>query len=317
MGSCVLEAQSISTSDVLLADISAFTEPCRVTTALPTIVNALLQKRKESWDEWRNWVQTVWRDSPLQQALMEDPFTSRSFARPRSYPGDAVLLDLIYKHPSVAATVANSSDIGKAIYAYTSDSPAPRAVRNRRTLLAKQIDREITEHSSARILSLACGHIREATQATLYASDRLARFLAIDQDVATLETVAADYRHIQAVHPQRGSVRQIIGRGIAAGCFDFIYAAGLYDYLPNGAAIALTRQLFGMLRSGGKLWVANFVPDIPDRGYMEACMDWWLTYRTAEEMESLLEGISPAELAAFRTFLEPEENIVFLEAQRI
>lgn len=39
----------------------------------------------------------------------------------------------------------------------------------------------------------------------------------------------------------------------------------------------------------GKLLIANFAPGIPDRGYMEAMMSWWLLYRNEEDMQALVD----------------------------
>jgi hypothetical protein len=99
------------------------------------------------------------------------------------------------------------------------------------------------------------------------------------------------------------------------GDFDFIYAAGLYDYLPDRIAGRLTEMLFRRLRPNGKLWIANFLPDIADAGYMEAFMDWWLIYRSEEQMLSLCQGLrsDPQQL---RSFTEPENNIHFVEVIR-
>ena len=72
------------------------------------------------------------------------------------------------------------------------------------------------------------------------------------------------------------------------GRFDFIYAAGLYDYLPPPIAEALAALTFGMLKSGGRLLISNAIDTVKDAGYMELFMDWWLVYRSSDEVSSLL-----------------------------
>jgi hypothetical protein len=64
---------------------------------------------------------------------------------------------------------------------------------------------------------------------------------------------------------------------------------GSYDYLNDKVATRLLQALFGLLKKGGKIWIANFLPDIPDRAFMESIMDWWLVYRTPEQMRQLAE----------------------------
>ena len=71
-----------------------------------------------------------------------------------------------------------------------------------------------------------------------------------------------------------------------------------------------------MLRPGGKVWIANFVENLWSAGYMEAVMDWWLIYRSEDRMNSLADRIDGKKIASWRTFREPESNVVFLEVTR-
>jgi hypothetical protein len=65
---------------------------------------------------------------------------------------------------------------------------------------------------------------------------------------------------------------------------DLAYAAGLYDYLKAEAARALTLRLFNMLAPSGTLFIEIFLTGIPDAGFMEAAMDWWLICRGEEQI---------------------------------
>lgn len=55
------------------------------------------------------------------------------------------------------------------------------------------------------------------------------------------------------VEAAEGSLKSTIARGSKLGRFDFIYAAGLLDYLNDKAEGRLVRALFGMLKPAGKL----------------------------------------------------------------
>lgn len=288
-----------------------------LTTALPGITSFLEKKRQLEASNWRRWIEQTWRKTSAYSLLTKDPITWRSALKPRGYSGDAVLLDMIYKHHSVFQDVLASSEEGKAVFAYTSDGPASRAVRNRRRLLACKID-SIVSRGKARILSLACGHLREITQARHIRSGTLQQFVAIDQDPESLRTVARDYAHLKAVEPIQGTVRQLLRGRFSAyeRQFDFCYAAGLYDYLSEATARTVTRVLFQFLRPDGILWYANFLPGIPDRGYMESTMDWWLTFRTKADIYRLSSGIEPEEIAASSVFVEPEQHIAIQELVR-
>jgi hypothetical protein len=47
-------------------------------------------------DGWREWCRGSWLRSPVREFVLQEPMTRHSAARPRGYPGDAQLLDLIY-----------------------------------------------------------------------------------------------------------------------------------------------------------------------------------------------------------------------------
>lgn len=98
--------------------------------------------------------------------------------------------------------------------------------------------------------------------------------------------------------------------------FDFIYASGLYDYLEQPVARRLTAALFDQLAPGGRLLVANFLPDHLDVGYMEAFMDWWLIYRSPAELADVAADIPAEQLAAIEQWDDPWRSITYLELER-
>ncbi|MBS1855883.1 MAG: class I SAM-dependent methyltransferase [Acidobacteria bacterium] len=273
--------------------------------------------RNEFTDEadWRNFIATRVRPHPALCLAHEDPFIRRAFAKPRGYAGDAVLLDFIYHHPANRAWVATAPPRGRAALGFSTNTPAPRAVRNRAWLLANEIDAVCARAPRAAILSMACGHLREARDSCALEAGAFGRFVALDQDVESLEVVRRDAGPL-GVEAMEGSVKTVIARGPRLGSFDFIYAAGLFDYLNDRVAARLLCTLAGMLKRGGKLWVANFLPGIVDRGFMESFMDWWLIYRTPRQMLEIADALPPGGYSSRRTFVEIESNIVFLEVRR-
>lgn len=81
------------------------------------------------------------RQNGLARILYQDPFTRRSAQKPRGYPGDAVLLDFIYGSSHVQNEIDNATDLGREIHRYLFNSAPGRAVRNRRDMIAKEIDK--------------------------------------------------------------------------------------------------------------------------------------------------------------------------------
>jgi extracellular factor (EF) 3-hydroxypalmitic acid methyl ester biosynthesis protein len=266
-------------------------------------------------DEWRSLVESRIRTHPALRVVHEDPLIERCFTKPRGYPGDAVMLDFLYRHQANRTLVERASQRGQAILAVGATTPASRAVRNRCRLLADEIDALCARNPRADVLSIACGHFREAGHSHAIRDRAFHRVVALDQDPESLDVVRRDYGPL-GVEAVEGAVKTVIARGRRLGRFDFVYAAGLYDYLNDKVGARLLRAMFELVKPGGKVWIANFLPGIPDVGFMEALMDWWLIYRTPEQMRALAAGLPAEQVAVARVFTETENNVVFLEVRK-
>jgi extracellular factor (EF) 3-hydroxypalmitic acid methyl ester biosynthesis protein len=253
---------------------------------------------------------------PVRELVHQDPITRRSYARPRGYAGDAVLLDLMYR--TELPDRMRATKLGQGICQFMFEQPSAISLRWRRDMLARRIDELAEQTPDARVLSVACGHLREAQLSQAVRERRLGRFLALDQDPKSLSVVERELAPL-GVEPVPGSVKALLKGQQTFSDLDFIYAAGLYDYLPQPIAQRLTRVLFSMLRPNGRLLVANYTESAADAGckaYMEAFMDWWLLYRDEHEVTEWLQDIPRNELARQRLFRDDPGNIIYLEAVR-
>jgi hypothetical protein len=207
------------------------------------------------------------------------------------------------------------SALAAALYGYELQMDAATSVRARCDYLAALIDEAALEVARPRVLSVACGHLREAERSTAVLEHRLGAFYALDQDEQSLGRVARDHA-ARRVEPVHASVRSVLRGTPTFSDLDLVYAAGLYDYLELPVAARLTATLFGMLRGGGRLVVANFAPSLRDAAYMEAFMDWTLIYRDEEQFERVAESIPCDLVASRRLFRDRPGNVVFLELRR-
>ncbi len=107
-------------------------------------------------------------------------------------------------------------------------------------------------------------------------------------------------------------MRHILAGKAKLGQYDFVYAAGLFDYLSGPAAAALTCRMFEMTRPGGLMLIPNFLAGTRDSGYMESFMDWHLTYRNHSDMQALAAALPRSAVAECRVFDDSEDTITYL-----
>lgn len=284
----------------------------QVAAGMHNLFTGLSQLKREARDEeWQQFANRDWQSHPVKSLIHQDPLTRRAFEKPRGYAGDAELIDFIYGLRDLPQT----SSTGAAIYGHMFEATAAKAVRARRDILAERLDAIADQVERPRVLAIACGHLREAQKSKAVAEGRIGEFVGLDQDrisLALLEQEQAAF----GVKPVHGSVKSILKGEATFQNFDFVYSTGLYDYLSQPIATGLTTKLFGMLKPGGQLLVANFLTGVPDVGYMETFMGWPLIYRTDDELADVASGIDRAQIASQRTFRDPLQNIVFLEVKK-
>lgn len=265
-------------------------------------------RRRLTSEDWMRSV-TVARSHRLRALVHEDPFTQWSFNKPRGYPGDASLLDFIYGEPESREAIEAASALGKSIFARNRNVPSCRAVRFRKKLL-----REKLASANGRVLSVACGHLREFR--TLGQRPTGSEIVAFDQDERSLAEVRRSIGEGTVIAYQ-GSIRQIVAGRFEHEGFGMIYAAGLYDYLGTPLAQRLTQILFEKLAVNGTLLFANFTLDTEDVGYMEVYKDWWLTYRDESDMLAVIDLLPAHRIGGLRLFRDPDRHLVFCELTKI
>ncbi len=282
-----------------------------VVRGLETLMAALCEARSSVHEgAWKELV-SVCRQHPICTVLHEDPLTNRSFARPRGYAGDAVMLDMIYGLPHQS----DPSDLGSSIFqALVEHCNTSKAVRHRRSLIAGAVDR-MPGGSQLRILSIASGHLRESELTNAIKDGAIKEWVCLDQDADSLLECVRAYGN-QVITTVSGSVRQVLSGKLSLGEFDFVYAAGLFDYLSTPVARALLARMLTMLRPGGKFLVANFTTTCAEAGYMEAFMDWWLIYRDELQMKALMDLPGSPLTVNVQVFTDPWKTIVYAVGER-
>jgi SAM-dependent methyltransferase len=186
---------------------------------------------------------------------------------------------------------------------------AAEAVRARKDLVKRELLTKLAqadaEGRTARVLSIAAGPGQELYE--LFSEGKVPGKLHLtlfDQDQGAL-TYAHRRLSLVAQAQLRGSVeivylrdsikRLLVDPEIFAdhGTFDAIVCAGFFDYLRIHSAVRTTRTFYRYLRPGGAAFIGNMVPENPSRWLMEYHLDWWLIYRSRDEMIAFAHEAAP------------------------
>jgi extracellular factor (EF) 3-hydroxypalmitic acid methyl ester biosynthesis protein len=259
--------------------------------------------------------------------VMCSPFAYRTYHKPLGYAGDYEMVDMILRSPyeggSLFAKVVNLW--------FLSQWPA-RAHRNRiarlKDLLTQESKRTAGRDQPVRVLNLGCGPAREVqafmTEEPL--CDR-AEFTLLDFNEETvqhasrvLEEVKRQYGRRTVIKVQKKSVQQVLKEGakpavnIPGQGYDFIYCAGLFDYLPDRTCAQLMNVFYDWLAPGGLVTATNVENCRPFRHMLEFVLDWHLIYRGVKESTALLPQRAASEDT--RVAKDPTTVNVFLEVRK-
>lgn len=271
--------------------------------ALPMLAGKLYNAAVDD----KSWAET--RASLLQHrlhtVLLEDPFCARSFTRPRGYPGDAGLIDIIYDKAAPVTT----SPLGRELFNITVHFQAPEGVRQRRAHAQAMVTAAWAERK--RILVLACGHFREGDE--LIGKD-VSNITLVDQDTISLDVIRSNHGDQPTCHTapaiHTANVFRYLRMAASRGDrFDLIYTLGLTDYLDDRAMQLLHRLVKTCLAPRGTFLLANFLPGHLGTGWMDAVMDWQLIYRDEAGLQGFADGVG----LKSRTWRDVTNSIAFCE----
>ncbi|MCA9740662.1 MAG: hypothetical protein H6695_01660 [Deferribacteres bacterium] len=268
-----------------------------------------LWKYRNRWpkDIWQTFCTKICRDHPLTQAIHTSPISHRAYTKPRGYAGDAILMDYLYEY---------QPQFSSQVYNWEYRMLGPKSVRSRRFIIADIIKKLVVDKKHFNILSLACGHMREAFDLPPSTLKQISNYYGLDADEESLHIVDEKAKEIWQIKTVKANVVQLLKSDLQLPQFDLAYTLGLSDYLKNPFVKKLIVRVFSMLVKGGKFIIANFTPNLIDSGYIETFMDWHLFYRDEQAMISLLQGLPP-NAYHYHLFRDEFKNIVFLEVTKL
>lgn len=280
--------------------------------------------------EWKRIVKEELTNHPIERLLREDPYMKRIITKPRGYDGDAVMVDLACRHKSTTKIVNQSSEMGKKLYNWSSNCAASKSLHTRANVLASYIDKISDEVNKADILSVACGHMREALFSKAVTDKSIGRLVGLDTDPKNLSEAkkrlagygfeAWNSSFTYLVHGKKWYKKMcpplFLGSPPEEEKFDLIYSGGLFENLSDRTANILTRALFYRLKPDGRLVIANTTPSLKERGIAEGFLNCWITYRNSSEVENFMKGVDSGMVAEQEVFFDSTGNIAFLSVKR-
>lgn len=104
-----------------------------------------------------------------------------------------------------------------------------------------------------------------------------------DSDLGTFELIKQSCNNLKQLHFYPGNILRILLKNDLLK-FDLIYSSGLFDYFDLDKSVRLARKLWENVKPGGSLIITNAHPDNPTRFWMEYVSEWYLEYKTDQEM---------------------------------
>jgi extracellular factor (EF) 3-hydroxypalmitic acid methyl ester biosynthesis protein len=330
-------------SEEVQLEINHLAEPIRlqfeidaVNALLPSIVNACdtfireFESITPKLDKEAHPAYRAYFRRQLHPYILASPFARRAFDKPLGYAGDYKMIEMMIQSPyqgkSLFAKIINVWLIGQLL---------TRAHQNRIVLLEQKILEETIrvkkESRPAKILSIGCGPAFEIFNFLKRGPIcSYSDFTLLDFNQETLEYVQNNLKNVGQNFSKascnfiKKSVMQIIKDDGQSLCkfahqgFDYIYCAGLFDYLSDKVCKQLMDVFYAILAPNGLLLVTNAATDYgntkPFYFSMDYILDWNLLYRGRRELMELVPKKSKPENVS--VFSENTGTNLFLEIRK-
>ncbi len=216
----------------------------------------------------------------------------RLYSKPRGYGGDFSALELIYQNQPSGA-----GPLGPLLDRCLLESPAIRALRDRRTILAEEIASTLgaERDGAARVMSIACGPATEVFDAFEALDDprRLVSTL-VDVDFQALLFISERVQRRGLKDQVQMTVKNLVylalGRTeLDAPEQDLVYSIGLIDYFNDSMVLRVIDHVHTVLKPGGRVILGSFHPRNPSKAFLDHVLEWPLVHRTEEDLNRLFQ----------------------------
>lgn len=313
-------------------------------TLVHEMVQATLARLRPQWDTLRRrasefarsfernsevwWAAKSYTETVLTPLLLDAPVVARSYNKPLDYAGDYMTMLHIYRNGYEGATAA-----AQVFHKLAVEEPLAEGVRTRsgylqdlhRKLHARFCARSRAGHAF-RVLSLGAGPAREVLDLLPEGSDwtHPVHWTLVDMEQRALNRAYEDsllqiHRQkaratVRCVHRSFAQILQASAPADGGESQDFIYLAGLMDYVTQRQGRRLISRMFAALRPGGCLAICNAHGPNSHFWFGEYVLDWPLRFRSEEQLLAL--GSELPANAERRVQAEPSGAYRFLIAEK-
>jgi len=244
----------------------------------------------------RNFAQTA-----LHPLLLRAPFVYRTFAKPLGYAGDYEMVNQIIGDPR-----QGNSTYFQIINAFFLKAAVAEAHRNRIDILVDYLMRAVAmakkDGRQVKILNVGCGPAIEIQRfIEQYPMPNDIAFTLMDFSQVTLDYTKTRINFVSQnagknidVEYVNESVHQLLKRAtrrddlLKDKTFDFVYCAGLFDYLSDKVCSRLLLYFVNRTSSGGAVMATNVHASNPHKNIMEHLLEWHLIYRDENSFAAVL-----------------------------
>ncbi|MGH7989900.1 MAG: class I SAM-dependent methyltransferase, partial [Limisphaerales bacterium] len=164
---------------------------------------------------------------------------------------------------------------------------------------------ELCDNASFNLLDFNEETIQYTSRCLHDVSKRFARKTPIQMQKKTVQQLLKEAFVLQKTAKSGGGAKEK---------YDFIYCAGLFDYLADNVCKQLVGVFYEWLAPGGLLLITNVDGTRPFRNKLEFILDWNLIYRTAQQLFQLKPDDAPEEICSVQSDLTAVN--VFLEIRK-
>ncbi|MCX7661196.1 MAG: PilZ domain-containing protein, partial [Candidatus Omnitrophica bacterium] len=234
----------------------------------------------------------------------------RAFEKPRGYPGDYKMLEIIYDNKFISKNI-----IGLYFDSYFLRNPYAIAVKIRKDLLREILQNFLTktELQKINILNIACGSCREIKELLPnLTTNSSIRFTCLDWDEEALSFSKSVLLPLAGKNIEFNFIKEDVMNLIkdekiiqTLGRQNLIYSIGLIDYLPDRVLKRLVYILYQLLEKEGKLILTHknkekTFPPLPPDWFC----DWKFVPRNKEEVMRLFYNCG---IARSSILIDPDE----------